>query len=48
MTPELFFCAKPQGARPTGEPDVFATEQQRYLRVRTKGEERWYRMEKKA
>jgi hypothetical protein len=39
MTPELFLCEKPQGVRPTGEPDVFATENARYLRVG----ERWFR-----
>jgi hypothetical protein len=45
---QLFLCEKPQGARPTGDPDVFATEAQRYLRVWTGCEERWYRMERKA
>ena len=53
MTHEMFACARPQGARPTGEKEeragatfsIWRTETREYLRIERGRDETWFRME---
>ena len=53
MNQQLFACARPQGARPTGEKEeragatfsIWRTETREYLRIERGQSEHWFRLE---